>query len=86
MARPCHSPQVDIEYELLCAGVESPYRVLRESPWKDGVARGDPAFDEPWTAPSLGSPALSVRKLRIVVESTGQFVGVEARRHFKTPA
>jgi len=26
---------------------------------------------------------LSVRKIRIAVESTRQFVGVEARRHFK---
>jgi hypothetical protein len=32
------------------------------------------------------TPALSVRKLWIAVESTGQLVGVEARRHFKRPA
>jgi hypothetical protein len=34
----------------------------------------------------LGSPAASVRKLRIAVESARQFVGVEARRHFKRSA
>jgi hypothetical protein len=62
------------------------YRVLRESPWKYGVARFDGALDEPRTAPSLGSPGLSVRKLRIAVESRSRFVGVEARRHYKKPA
>jgi hypothetical protein len=60
--------------------------VLRESPWKDGVARGDSALDERWTGSSFGSPASGVCKLQIAVESMRQFVGVEARRHFKTPA
>jgi hypothetical protein len=71
--------------ELLYADLKSPKRVLRESRWKDGAVRGDPALDEARTAPSLGSPTLSVRKLRIAVESMCQFAGVEASRHFKRP-
>ena len=62
---------------------ESSSRVPGKGQWEDGLARGDPVLDEPRIARLLGSPASSVRKLRIAVESTRQFVGVEARRHFK---
>jgi hypothetical protein len=60
--------------------------VLRESQRKNGIARGDPALEEARTAPALRSRSLSFRKLWISVESSRQFVSVEARRHFKRPA